>query len=70
MNFSQGSLSLLEYLSLPVLEIFDVVVDKVLLVDLLLVPQAYQCEALVCFPEVEHDLVVLAAAMIQLDDAA
>jgi hypothetical protein len=49
---------------------FDVVVDQVQLVDLLLVHQAYKCEALVFFPEVEHDLVVLVAVMIQLDDAA
>ena len=41
-----------------------------LLVELLLVHQAHQCEALVYFPEVEYDLVVLPAGMIQLDYAA
>lgn len=38
--------------------------------ELLLIHQAHQCEALVYLPKVEHDLVVLPAGMIQLDDAA
>ena len=38
--------------------------------ELLFVHQAHQCEALVYFPEVEHDLVVLPACVIELDYAA
>ena len=53
-----------------ILELVNVVVDQVLLVELLLVHQAHQREALVYLPEVEHDLVVLAAGMVQFDDAA
>ncbi len=41
-----------------------------LFVELLLVHQAYQCQAFIYFPEIEYNFIVGATGMVKFDDGA
>ena len=58
----------IENLPQPLLELIDIVVDQVLLVELLLIDQAYQCKALINLSKVQNDLFITSTCMIKLDD--